>query len=326
MIATKLSGGLGNNLFQYAAVRTLAEKKGYSFCHFPLRGRRYYFKRVMEHFSRLCGNGREKDPKQVVAADLAHYFTLGKYSCTGSFVRRLVWLLMPKARKTEFVAATRPLDGTVSFPMFDPGFFDVGDWTELSDGFQSDAYFADNRQSILRWYSLKPAYRSVLESIERRIGRPPEERCCIHVRRGDYLIMDKGLAWQGQGWALPLAYYKETVSRLPKDLLFIIVTDSPDYVREHFGFLDNMIVMSGNSEVIDMHIFTLCRYNIIANSTFSWWGAWLNEQKSKQVIAPKYHLGWAKQSWLPWAFERHPEDWVYIDTLKLIEPQEMTPP
>ena len=132
--------------------------------------------------------------------------------------------------------------------------------------------------------------------------------------------MDKGLAWQDQGWALPLSYYKEAVSRLPDNLLYIIVTDNPAYVRDHFDFIENKIVMSDNPEAVDMHLFTRCRYNIIANSTFSWWGAWLNEQRGKQVIGPKYHLGWARKTWLPWVFECHPKDWAYIDVLDTITP------
>ena len=107
--------------------------------------------------------------------------------------------------------------------------------------------------------------------------------------------------------------------RLPGDLFFVIVTDSPDYVRESFGFLDKLHICVDTPEPVDLSLFALCKYNIVANSTFSWWGAWLNQIDGQVVIAPEYFMGWSKRMWIPWAFEHHPGDWTYLDVLDLVE-------
>ncbi len=73
---------------------------------------------------------------------------------------------------------------------------------------------------------------------------PPERRCCIHVRRGDQLHHDKGLAWKEQGWTLPLEYYDVAVKRLPRDLFYVVTTDSPvdGFVAHLLVFMDVSVV------------------------------------------------------------------------------------
>jgi hypothetical protein len=69
-----------------------------------------------------------------------------------------------------------------------------------------------------------------------------------------------------------------------------------------------------------MFLLTLCRYNVIANSSFSWWGAWCNQTPGKEVIAPRYHLGWAKRIWHPGGMEDAPPEWRSIDVLETLGP------
>ena len=58
--------------------------------------------------------------------------------------------------------------------------------------------------------------------------------------------------------------------------------------------------------------------SLIANSSFSWWGAWLNDIEDKLVIAPMHYMGWGVNKWVPISFEYHPKDWNYINVLELI--------
>ena len=76
----------------------------------------------------------------------------------------------------------------------------------------------------------------------------------------------------GLGWILPLAYYKDALKQLPDDLHYIIISDSPDFAEQVFADLPNKFISRGNPAVVDMFLFTCCKYNILANSTFSWWG------------------------------------------------------
>jgi len=318
MITTKLGGGLGNHMFQYAVIRALAEHNGYRFCYTPLRDARYYTKRLREYLRRLLGRKIDHPTKQTAQNDISYYFQLGGMGRFANALNCLIWAIIPNDKKSTYSQTNRELDNGMSYALFDESLFATKDWTEYVGSFQSEAYFRGARDKILEWYKLKPKFTRILDILEHALPTPAKQRCCIHVRRGDYLHMDKGLAWKRNGWALPIDYYKTAISQLPKDLHFVFVTDSPDYVTEAFDFIADKTLITGQFEAIDMMMFGRCRYNIIANSTFSWWGAWLNNISDKVVIAPKYHLGWAKQMWIPWEFERFPEDWQYIEVLDTV--------
>lgn len=318
MIAVKLKAGLGNNLFQYVTSRTLAVRKGYRFCYFPVRGCAYYKKRLLKKLVRVLRRRPKEKQKQIVQADLSEYFTLGRSARLRRYGLRLVWMLAPGTRKSVFSPIRKAYSADHSFEIMDERLFQVSDWTMMNGGFQSLGYFAGNRAQILDWLTLRPRYKRQLERILLRIPVPEKQRCCVHVRRGDYLETDKGLSYKGQGLALPLEYCTHALTLVPDDLFFVFSTDSPEYVHENFAFVKNKLVLTGNPEPVDLCIFGQCKYNIIANSSFSWWGAWLNDIDSKVVIAPKYNIGWARKLWLPWGYEHHPDDWHYVDVLDLI--------
>lgn len=109
----------------------------------------------------------------------------------------------------------------------------------------------------------------------------------MHIRRGDYVSNSAVLAHHG---LLTPAYYDEAVnvmsSKLETPTLFIF-SDDIGWVKENlFDDLDVVFVDSGSAE-LDLHLMSLCKHNIIANSTFSWWGAYLNTNMNKIVVAPK---------------------------------------
>ena len=110
----------------------------------------------------------------------------------------------------------------------------------------------------------------------------------IHVRRGDYLgafpVLDESY------FNPAMAYFAEKYS----DVRFYVFSNDIDWCRHHL-IADKITFVdwnTGKDSPFDMWLMTQCRHNIIANSSFSWWGAWLNQNKGKQVIAPKtwfYH-------------------------------------
>ena len=116
-----------------------------------------------------------------------------------------------------------------------------------------------------------------------------ENSVAIHIRKGD------GYAtWPEFVGTCPLEYYQKAVNRLKQmhsHLKFYVFTDSPEWVRENFGWLDYTLVdwnpWVGWGNHFDMQLMTHCKHNIIANSTYSWWGAWLNTNPDKVVIAPE---------------------------------------
>lgn len=111
----------------------------------------------------------------------------------------------------------------------------------------------------------------------------------IHIRRGDYVTDAKAAARHG---TCSDAYYKEALNIMSKRVYkpyFFVFTDDPDWVREQFIIPYPMTLIDHNSPVLayeDLRLMSSCKHHIIANSSFSWWGAWLNPQIEKTVIAP----------------------------------------
>jgi hypothetical protein len=299
MIYLYLKGQLGNQLFQYASVKTLAEEKGF----------KLYFgglKSSLEPFTIPRLLGQKVISRLTRTSDSRVVFKASK--------------LVNQVIKQRFDKKFRPkyenYSEEVIFECFDDSFFELNDNTFIDGYFQSEKYFRHNREQILTWFDLQPKYLEKLKEVEEQINVPPSQRVCIHIRRGDYAISDMGLARGTQGWQLPIAYYKAAVQELPQDLSYVVISDEPDFAEEALAFLPNKFISRGNPAVVDMFLMTKSRFNIIANSSLSWWGAWLNQFPDKVVFSPKYHLGWAKGFWVP--DEIKVPEWNYIDVLSLL--------
>lgn len=139
---------------------------------------------------------------------------------------------------------------------------------DLQGYFQSYKYF-DHCKNLIKYM------------FDLRIYSPPVESCSIHVRRGDYL--ERG----NYHTNLKLDYYKKAVDQFSDDTHFFIMSDDLDWCRENFDFLKNKYYSnSWNSEIDDLGVMAGCVHHIIANSSYSWWGAYLSPHKGK-VIAPR---------------------------------------
>jgi hypothetical protein len=111
----------------------------------------------------------------------------------------------------------------------------------------------------------------------------------VHIRRTDYV------AWGGEhlggyNLTLPTSYYHKALAMLPvKDCNLFFLSDDMAYVKENFIF-ENAIYAGKNSEIVDFQIIMQADYLVLANSSFSWWGAYLNK-RAKMVISSKFWLG-----------------------------------
>jgi hypothetical protein len=89
-----------------------------------------------------------------------------------------------------------------------------------------------------------------------------------------------------------MSYYSKALQHFTdKSYNFVVMTDDIDWAKETFVGSDNFFISETRNQFVDMCIMTLCNHNIIANSTFSWWGAWLNTSPNKRVIAPSRWFG-----------------------------------
>jgi len=180
-------------------------------------------------------------------------------------------------KSTQVFPATYRKESTFEF---DTDLFEnCEDNINLYGFFQTEKYFKHIEDEIRKDFTFVD---DILKPCKEAFGS--QELIGLHIRRTDYV--------QKQDYH-PLCtqeYYKEALSRLPKDTTVVIVSDDPDWCAKQELFApDRFIISESGDNIIDMCILSLCKYHIIANSTFSWWGAWL--ANSEKVIAPKSWFG-----------------------------------
>lgn len=152
---------------------------------------------------------------------------------------------------------------------------------DLLGYFQSEKYFTSIKDAIKKDFTFKQNILILAKEYRKQIGE--DDVISLHIRRGDYLD-------RVQHGCQSLEYYEKALSLLPDNLNVIIFSDDPKWVLQQKLFeSDRFFVSEDNSNGFDLCLMTLCNYHVIANSSFSWWGAWL--ANSKKVIAPKRWFG-----------------------------------
>jgi len=150
--------------------------------------------------------------------------------------------------------------------------------------FQSEKYFIDYQKEIIDLFELPSSIKleatRYLLNIGVKIDKPLTS---VHIRRGDYLKFNDFHI------TCPIEYYNKAINSI-KDSQFIFISDDIEWVRENFKG-ENYFYSDLNDEILDLTIQTLCDNNIISNSSFSWWGAWLNQNPDKIIIAPSNWFG-----------------------------------
>jgi Glycosyl transferase family 11 len=147
---------------------------------------------------------------------------------------------------------------------------------------QSEKYFAHNRDLIL---SLLEPTNDVKEYITSKYGDLlNKQTLSIHIRRGDYVHLPNHHPVTSMYYYIEATNY--IISKTPIDA-YMIFSDDIEWCKRTFGDEDHIHYIQGEKDYIDLYLMSMCRHNIIANSTFSWWGAWLNKNPDKIVIAPK---------------------------------------
>lgn len=160
-----------------------------------------------------------------------------------------------------------------------------------TDFFQSELLFNPDLISILNLH-IKGEY--VAKARQLLSGIPESyTKVFVHIRRGDYVRE----SFMGEkGIDLPKSYYEDAIDFIKErveDPFFIFLSDDPPYVMNCFQEIEPKII-SRNSMQVDLAVMTLCEVGVIANSSFSWWGAYLMNER-KLVVAPKYWYGWKQQ-------------------------------
>lgn len=272
MVITRLIGGLGNQLFQYAAGRRLAHVHGAEL-KMDLSGLSNPGYRTVRHYE-LESFG----VKQAFATSKELEKFTQPYSpltrILNRITRRSIRLPESYIREAHY--------------HFDMRILDMPDGVYLDGYWQSERYFADVADVIRADLTITaPAEGRNLELLEQI------ESCnavSVHVRRGDY-VSDKNTAdYHG---TCGLDYYHRAIQYVAnatvKPDLFIF-SDDPDWVRVNLNVPYPLTIVDHNGPercVEDLRLMSACRHHILANSSFSWWGAWLDPRPEKIVVAPK---------------------------------------
>ena len=156
------------------------------------------------------------------------------------------------------------------------------DNVDLYGYFQSEKYFKHIEDEIRKDFTFSQELVNQCFEFIKGIDSNGEV-ISLHIRRGDYLQL------QSYHPTPPIEYYEEALKRFPNVHVIIFSDDSDWCFNQNLFDDDRFMVSQGSEPDFDMCLMTLCKYHIIANSSFSWWGAWL--AKSDHVIAPKNWFG-----------------------------------
>lgn len=151
------------------------------------------------------------------------------------------------------------------------------------DGYwQNENFFKDEESKIKNILKIP---KDIYLYIYKKYPILNENTVSIHVRRTDYLNLSD------YHYNQTLDYYKNAFESLNnKDIYVLVFSDDINWCKKNIKF-NNTYYIEGEDNIIDLYIMSLCKNNIIANSTFSWWGAWLNDNFNKKIICPKNWFG-----------------------------------
>jgi hypothetical protein len=273
MVIVRLIGGLGNQLFQYALGRHIAEihktilKIDISaFETYKLHKYTLWPFNIRENFA---------TPEEVKALTERRQ---------GAFERLMARIVRRPPRPAPTYIQERELF------CFDPDILNLPDGVYLEGSWQNDKYFKDIEEVIRREFTVKTPQEGRNLELAGQIGEC--DSVSLHIRRGTYL---KPPYSEVHG-TMKLEYYLRCVESLTQRVEephFFIFSDDSEWARDNLRLSYPATLVDHNDDkkdYEDLRLMSQCKHNIIANSTFSWWGAWLNRNPEKLVFAPKRWL------------------------------------
>lgn len=170
-----------------------------------------------------------------------------------------------------------------NFPRFSPSFFQKADCLSISRGYlQDERFFAEEKTAIKNIFQFNDPLPERLQPLVKQIKN--QNSVSVHIRRGDYIR--KPTLYP----IMSLDYYEAGAdyihNKIQKPIHLFVFSDDTKWVKDNFKSKYPFTIIPRNSAIEDLHLMSLCQHNIIANSTFSWWAAYLNKNRNKIVIAP----------------------------------------
>ena len=297
MIIVKLEGGHSNQLFQYAAGRCLAHKLGAE-----LFMDRHWF-------------------DTVVDVDTPRFYELGGYNIPQKFISQEAFALvedkqedvktrlykLTKGRRKPRIRHIRQQGNS-----FNSEILALSDNVYLDGWWQDQRYFQDIRSLILKDFELKTKPSKDDAKLLKEITN--SNSISVHFRREDYVSNKHANKFHG----LPnIEYYKRGLKYLAdktgwREMNLYVFSNDIEWCKKNINF-DYPTAFIGGQEKDrgprDMRLMKHCKHNLLANSSFSWWGAWLNQNSDKIIIAPKV---WFQDKLANSETEIVPKDWIRL--------------
>ena len=288
MIIVKIYGGLANQMFQYALYKSLLfkSKEAYTdtISFVPTWG--FDDVRLSETFPNLKINNADID-------------IIKKFSIDRSLLNRVRKLLRIH-KKTHYFEPTYH---------YNPAVFDLKANYYIEGYWQTEKYFNDIKNEIRKDFMFRNFDDK--RNIDLLHKLQNEESVCIHVRKGpDY---KKSIT----AGACEIDYYNRAIDLIKEKIgspSFYVFTDNKEWVKDMFKNFKYTLIdwnpVSGPLNYLDMQLMSNCKHNIIANSSYSWWGAWLNQNPDKIVIGPK--IWFAKKNIHFDSSDILPKNWIAL--------------
>lgn len=337
MIIIQLCCGLGNQMFQYALGRQLAEQKNTEL-RFDIS---------------WWDQQRRYQDGQDWTITLFEFDTVGKIATTDDlesvlryprfsrWMRRTQDIIRsPKPNLVKLnldyiprfaprLAATRfnyyrevrgsPSSESSTWPhrrRFSQRLFDIPDNAYLDGYWQTPKYFSGISETLRTELSVPDPLPGKNAEVAANI-EAESSSVAVHVRRGDQT--EQGSDSDPMGNALPLTYQQQAAEYVGQQVdnpVFFIFSDDPDWVRRNFEINYPVQTVSNNDETtdfLDIELMRRCDHHVIANSTFSWWGAWLNSSTDKIVVAPTPWKKYGYPNGIVLDWDLIPESWTIFD-------------
>lgn len=263
MIIMKLSGGLGNQFFQYATLRALGIQN-----RSP----------IGINVGSYLGNKNDSINRRVCHLQ---DFNTEMFNVGNSEIKKTLLITGNKFIDDYFLLKIKFMQKNAIYDNFD--LRNVKNKNACLIGtFVNPAFFSKIKKNLIEELRLKNTNK--IKNLLRQIKKT--NSVSIHVRRGDLLKIRNG-------YSLTEDYYKKAISMIIKRIKtphFFIFSDDICWCKKSFSSLPNATFLEGNSVSEDLELMKTCKHNIIANSTLSWWAAYLNENKKKIIVQPK-HMG-----------------------------------
>lgn len=268
MIIINLTGGLGNQMFQYSFGRYLAIKNNTE---------------LKYHFTNALLNTKREFELDVfnIKADKVTRLDLKKVGVSNNLFLNRVFYLLDEKFHLSFNKKTITENKNIDFiknKKIDHDVYLQGFW-------QNDSFLNEIENVIRGDFSFLPPLDENNNNILNIIKSV--NSVSVHVRRGDYLTNKANTAKYG---FIGIDYYVNAIKNIEqsvKNPVFFIFSDDMEWCKNNLNFINEKYFVDwniGKDSYKDMQLMSLCKHNIIANSTFSWWGSWLNNNKKKIII------------------------------------------